>query len=146
MSKLTEYINLAIKGLPYSMEILQSVVNNVQLKYGKLPEEEKVEIIRRRIICTTCPFMSKNTNTSSEYKSLTGSNYESKRNTPHCSFCGCGIEMRTGVLSKECGIETWNENNPTKTIELKWLKFKEEDGRQDESTESSYYDADNSIN
>jgi hypothetical protein len=134
MSKFTEYINLAVKGLPYSLEILQSVINNVQLKHGKLPEEEKAEIIRRRVICASCPFMSNNATTSPEYKSLTGNNYKTSRNSSHCSFCGCGIEMRTGSLSKDCGIETWNENNPDKTIKLKWTKFKEDDGKQDEST------------
>jgi hypothetical protein len=141
MSKLTEYINLAIKGLPYSMEILQSVVSNVQLKYNKLPEEERVEIIRRRVICATCPFMSKNAKTSEEYLTLTGSNYKSARDNLHCAFCGCGIEMRTGALTKECGAETWNKENPTKTIPLKWTKFKEDGKQENDSTEDSHQES-----
>jgi hypothetical protein len=141
MSKLTEYINLAIKGLPYSMEILQSVVSNVQLKYNKLPEEERAEIIRRRVICATCPFMSKNAKTSEEYLFLTGSNYKSARDNSHCAFCGCGIEMRTGALTKDCGIETWNKENPKKTSPLKWTKFKEDGKQENDGTENSHQES-----
>lgn len=133
MSKLTEYINLAIKGLPYSIEILQSVINNVQMNYGTLPEKERAEIIRRRVICETCPFMSSKAKTSKEYFDLTGSNYSTARNEDHCSFCGCGLNMRTAALNKDCGIETWNKDNPSKQIPLKWVKFKK-DGENKESS------------
>lgn len=123
MSKITEYISLFLKGLPHTKEILDSVIKNVQLNYGSLPEEEKAEIIKRRVICETCPFMSRNAVISKEYFELTGKHYKAFRRVDHCSFCGCGIETRTASLDSNCGIETWNSNNSTKTIPLKWTKF-----------------------
>lgn len=129
MSKFTEYLKLIPRGLPHSKEILESVVNNVKMKLGNLPEEHQEEIIRRRLICATCPFMSKNALNSVEYKRLTGINYTTDRNDPHCSFCGCEINMRTGSLSSECGVRQWNTSNPNNTIALKWTKF-EENGRE----------------
>jgi hypothetical protein len=127
MSRLTEYINLAIKGLPYSLEILQSVITDVQLKHNTLSEDKKAEIIRRRVICATCPFMSENTKSSQEYKKLTGKEYSSSRVTPHCSFCGCPISTRTAGLSSNCGIEVWNGQNSEQQIPLKWSKYENKD-------------------
>lgn len=130
MSKITEYVSLLIKGAPHTKEIIGGILKNVQLKYGSLSEEEKTEIVKRRFICANCPFMSKNAITSNEYKELTGKNYKAYRKIDHCSFCGCGIEMRTSSLHSECGAETWNKEHPGNTIDLKWTKFNK-DGKQD---------------
>ena len=102
MSKITEYVNLIIKGAPHTKQIIEGIINNVQLKHGKLPEEQRAEIVRRRFICAQCPFMSKNAEKSEEYKALTGKNYKAFRRAEHCSFCGCGIEMRTSSLDSNC--------------------------------------------
>ena len=125
MSKITEYLKLIPRGLPNSKEILESVMNNVQMKWGHLPEAKQEEIIRRRMICAACPFMSKNADTSLEYRMLTGENYKTKRNDPHCTFCGCELNMRTGALNSNCGIDSWNKSNPENTLPLKWTKFEE---------------------
>jgi len=90
------------------------------MKYGTLPEEEREEIVRRRVICNGCPFNSENSPTSEEYFELTKTHYKTRRKDKHCSFCGCELNLRTSALSKGCGIETWNENNPENKIELKW--------------------------
>lgn len=132
MSKVTEYFNLFLKGVPHSKEILDSIVNNVKIKLNALPEDQKEEIIKRRLICETCPFMSRHAPKSPEYKALTGRNYKVYRKGDHCSFCGCGIEMRTGSLYSDCGIETWNAAHPDNKLPLKWTKFKE-DGKSDEN-------------
>lgn len=129
MSKFTEYLKLIPRGLPNSKQILESIVTDVQMRLGKLPEKEQSEIIRRRLICATCPFMSKNATTSLEYTRLTGKSYITKRDDAHCSFCGCELNMRTRALSSNCGIEVWNKNNPDNTLPLKWTKFKE-DGKE----------------
>jgi len=123
MSKITEYLRLIPKGIPNSKAILESVVNNVKLKMGHLSENIQEEVIRRRLICESCPFMSKNSPKSPEYKALTGVHYKTKRNDPHCSFCGCEIKMRTASMSSNCGIESWNALEPTKQIPLKWANF-----------------------
>lgn len=125
MSKFTEYIKLIPKGIPHSKEVLESILTNVQMKMGNLPEDQKAEIIRRRLICMSCPFMSENAKTSKEYKELTGRNYKTARNDFHCSFCGCEMNMRTRALNSECGLNTWNADHPQKIIPLKWTKFEE---------------------
>src|SRR5687768_15479394 len=130
MSKFTEYLNLIPRGLPNSKQILESIITDVQIRLGKLPEKQQEEIIRRRVICKGCPFMSKNAKTSFEYVRLTGKSYKTKRDDEHCSFCGCELNMRTRSLNSSCGIETWNKNNPDNILPLKWDKF-EEDGKQD---------------
>jgi len=81
MSKLSEYAALIPKGLPNSIQIIKALTNEVKLKYDKLPDSQKKEIIRRRFICSVCPFNSKNATTSQEYKSLTGTNYKTKKGT-----------------------------------------------------------------
>jgi len=123
MSKFAEYFKLIPKGIPHSLEIVESIVNNINLQRKTLAEHKKEEIIRRRIICATCPYMSKNAKTSKEYYTLVGYHYHTDRTDEHCSFCGCGIEMRTGSLGSECGIATWNKDNPDNTIPLKWKKY-----------------------
>lgn len=135
MSQLTEYLKLFPKALPNADLILQSIVTEVQYKNNKLSEEKKAELIRRRVICKGCPFMSTNAKTSEEYLSLTGKSYETKRREEHCSFCGCGITMRTASFDSNCGVESWNKDNPTKTIPLKWSKF-EENGKENNSQTS----------
>lgn len=116
--KLLEYLKLVPKGLPNSIAIIQGIINNVQLE--NLPEEERDEIIKRRICCTTCPFNNVNAKTSLEYFQLTTTHYKTKRNDDHCCFCGCPIKVRTASLYANCGIEEWNERWPDKQIELKW--------------------------
>lgn len=136
MSKITEYASLIIKGAPHTKQILEGIMNKVEMKFGTLPEEQRVEIMRRRVICVECPFMSKNAETSKEYKELTGKNYKVFRRAEHCAFCGCGIEMRTSSLTSDCGIETWNKEHPGKEISLKWTKFNT-DGKDEQNQESA---------
>ncbi len=123
MSQFAEYVSLFLKGLPHSKEIADSIIKGVQMKYGTLPEDEKEEIIRRRMICASCPLMSKNATTSQEYFSLKGEHYPLKKRADHCAMCGCGIDMRTRSLNSDCGLYSWNEDNPTKQQPLKWTKY-----------------------
>ena len=123
MSRITEYIKLIPRGIPHSKEIAEAIINKVQLKWGHLPEDSKEEIMRRRFICSQCPFMSTNAKTSEEWKALKGSGYKTGRKDEHCAFCGCGLDMRTASLNSNCGIETWNSQHPERKMELKWTKF-----------------------
>lgn len=125
MSQIAEYIKLLPKALPNADKIVKAIVTDVQYRRGTLSEDKKAELVRRRVICEGCPFMSKNSINSEEYFSLTGKHYETKRNDPHCSFCGCPLTKRTASFDSDCGIETWNEENPDKQIPLKWTKFEE---------------------
>lgn len=131
MTKLSEYLALIPKGLPKSVQIVKAIINNVRLKYDSLPEDERNEIVKRRIICTNCPYMSQNAKTSKEYFSLKSRNYESKRKEDHCSFCGCGVETRTASLDSNCGIDVYNKENPQNSLTLKWFKYgKEVDSKE----------------
>lgn len=120
MSKLSEYLALIPKGLPQSIQVMRAISNEIKLKNDQLPENEKNEIIRRRYICSMCPFNSVNAQNSEEYKTLTGKNYTTSRTDLHCSFCGCPINTRTSGLKSNCGAEVWNKDNSNKQIELRW--------------------------
>lgn len=120
MSNLIEFLKLIPKGLPHADKVLEGVVNQVKMKFKSLSEEEQNEIIKRRLICQSCPFNSYLAKESKEYKELTGSNYQPKKDGLHCSFCGCPYETRTASLSSNCGAEEWNNENPNNQIELKW--------------------------
>lgn len=127
MSTITEYLKLLPRAIPNADKIVKAIITDVQFRKGSLPEHEKAELVRRRVICKGCPFMSENARTSEEYLTLTGNHYSSVRNEPHCSFCGCGINKRTASFTSDCGIETWNSDHPDKQIPLKWTKY----GKQD---------------
>ncbi len=123
MSQLTEYIKLLPKAIPNADKIVMSIIKDIQFRRGTLPEDQKAEIVRRRVICEGCPFMSKNAPTSEEYITLTGKHYETRRNEQHCSLCGCNLLKKTTSFDSNCGIESWNTENPDKQIPLKWTKF-----------------------
>lgn len=123
MSKLTEYLALIPKAIPNALEIGNAIVNDVKLKYGHLEAHKKEEIVKRRIICETCPFNSRNAKTSEEYKELTKEHYKTDRTDLHCSFCGCQVYTRTAALNAECGIYAWNQKNPDNKLSLKWHKY-----------------------
>lgn len=99
------------------------------MKWGHLPKEQVDEIMRRRFICTQCPFMSRNATSSSEYFNLKGKHYTTRREDEHCSLCGCGIEGKTASLAATCGAESWNTEHPEKQVEVKWTKF-DKDGKR----------------
>lgn len=119
MSKWVEYLKLIPEGIKNPQAILEGVINDVKFSYNLLDEDKKEEIIRRRLICEGCPFMSENAKTSSEYKEVTGTNYKTQRKEEHCSFCGCPLKTRTASLDKTCGISAWNKNNKEQ-LPLKW--------------------------
>jgi len=116
MSLFSEYADLVPLALKNKEKILEAVVNKVKDKFGKLSKDEQDEIIRRRLICESCEFNSKNA------KEL--SNYETKRIDDHCILCGCNIDLKTGSLMSNCGIESWNLKNPNEKLSLKWEVYK----------------------
>lgn len=124
MSKFVEIMKLLPEGLKNPESILQGYVNNIKLKNNKLPEDEALEIAKRRIICDSCPFLSTNAKTSKEYKELTGEDFHTDRTDPFCTFCGCNKNLKTASPTENCGAEHWNKENPGKEIELKWFKYK----------------------
>lgn len=95
---------------------------------------EKVQVAnKRKTICESCPFNSKNVKQDdSEYRvmviqgymSLGASNvkvnpYQSHLPYEHCVWCGCEIEAKCLSFSSNCGIEDYNKNY-NRNCELKW--------------------------
>lgn len=128
MSQIAEYIKLIPSAIPNADKIVKSIVTDVQFKMGNLSEDKKAELVRRRVICKGCPFMSLNAKTSEEYKSLTGEHYKTSRKEEHCAMCGCGTKNKTASFESNCGLESWNKDHPNNEQPLKWVKF-DKDGR-----------------
>lgn len=118
MSKLSEYLSLIPKGIKNVPQILQAITNQTRLELGVLPKEKMDIIVGRRIICATCPYMSKNAINGYE---IDGNkfDYETDRDDEHCVWCGCPISTRTASLDSKCGIEVYNGENG-KNVPLKW--------------------------
>jgi len=123
MSKISEYLALIPKGIPNALDIVKAIKVNSQMEHGSLPKDKLNEIVRRRIICASCPFNSENAKVSDEYESLIGANYKTTRNDVHCAFCGCPVNIRTAALNKDCGMSSWNEDHPDQKLTLKWDKY-----------------------
>ena len=117
MSKIGEYLKLIPRALKNAEKIVEGIVNEVKLHNGSLPEDEQDEIIRRRVICIHCPFMSENA------KLNPAINYKSDRDDKHCIYCLCNIDFKTASLQSNCGIETYNIKNPNKPMALKWTRY-----------------------
>lgn len=113
MSKLTEYAKLVPKAkLP---NLLEGLANQALMGVNMMSEHEKQIIMKRRDICNTCEFNSRNA------KKI---GYETDREDYHCSMCGCPVATRTASLTSNCGIEAWNAENPDDQMELKWAAEK----------------------
>jgi TPP-dependent indolepyruvate ferredoxin oxidoreductase alpha subunit len=124
MSKFGEILKLLPKAIANPDKILEGWVNDLKLQKGNLPEDEIEEILRRKAICSACPFNSIQAKTSEEYFNITGKHYSTERTDLHCSSCSCNIDYKTSSLSSECGIYTLNENYPNQKTEPKWFPYK----------------------
>lgn len=115
MKGLLEYIKLIPQGIANADKIVEGVINEVKLEAGTLPEDEQAEIVRRRLICASCPFMSEN--------AKKAGNYNSNRIDEHCIQCHCPIKTKTASLTSNCGIEAYNRRHPKAPMELKWEAY-----------------------
>lgn len=122
MSKLSEYLALVPRGIKNLPQILEAVTNQVQMEMGTLPKESKDIIIGRRLICATCPYMSRNAVKGYEIDGKTDV-YNTDRDDDHCIWCGCPISSRTASLEMNCGIQNYNHENK-KDLPLKWKEEK----------------------
>lgn len=118
MNALTEYLKLIPKAIKEAPHIIEGIVNKVKLEFNAMPEEEKREIVKRRVICETCPFNSSNA------VSNPSINYKTDRFDAHCIHCGCNIDFKTAALEEQCGIADYNEEHPDNPMQVKWMKYK----------------------
>lgn len=91
--------------------------------------------MRRRLICSTCPFNSTN---------AVKDGYISHRTDEHCIMCGCPIARKTASMDSDCGISCCNSDSTCSckkpdlkeynkkhniTMPVKWAAYKiEENG------------------
>lgn len=115
MKSVLDYIKLIPLGLKNPWQVLEGIVNNVKLDHGNLSQDIQEEIIRRRVICKSCPFMSKNV------EHLTGIKFSRKED--FCTLCSCPILTKTASMSSSCGAATYNANHPENLQEVKWDSY-----------------------
>jgi hypothetical protein len=120
MSAFLEYLKLIPKAVKDGDKIVEGQINLVKMKFGTLPEDEQNEIIRRRVICSVCPFSSSNAAANPAI------NYKTDRFDEHCIHCGCTLDRKTAALSEKCGLEIYNKKHPNEQIPLKWDVYKKE--------------------
>lgn len=119
MSKWIEYLKLLPQGLKNPEKVVEGYLNIIKMENDKLPQDEVEEILRRRLICSGCPFMSKNAIASGVLKT--------SRTDDFCSLCSCPLIGKTASLSSSCGIVSYNEKHPDSPLEPKWLAYKPEE-------------------
>jgi len=112
MNKIEEYLRMLGKGIKNPLLVLEGITNAVKMEYGSLPQEEQDEIIRRRLICSKCPMMSKNRE-----------GYSTHRKEEHCTLCSCPILTKTASLDSVCGAKTYNERHPEDIKPILWEKY-----------------------
>lgn len=132
MNKLLELLQLLPKGLANADKVVEGIKNNIELNMGNLPEDQRDEILRRRVICRGCPYFSLNLfEDSSEYEKLYKKPFKSSRKgQSYCGICGCPENTRTASLSSNCGLESYNKQHPENQQELKWKSYSKEEEKK----------------
>lgn len=126
MSKYLEYAKLAFRGIKDIDKIAESVLTQVKLSHGNLPEDEQEEIAKRKLICHSCPFYSLNLKTSDEeYVKLYNEKFQfnGRDDEKFCGICGCPEKTKVSSLSSNCGLEYYNEKHPNIKQKLKWKSY-----------------------
>jgi hypothetical protein len=122
MSKLSEYLALIPRGIKNVPQILEAVSNQTKMEFGMLSNDKQDIIIGRRMICATCPYMSKNAVKGFVIDNRQRQLYKTDREDEHCIWCGCKTSTKTSSLQSNCGIEIYNEEYGA-DVPLKWNKI-----------------------
>ncbi|XAI97421.1 hypothetical protein [Leptolyngbya phage Lbo-JY46] len=112
LESLKAYIKLLPTAVKNADQIAEGLWN--KLNSQGLNDVEKEVIIKRALICESCPYNSKN---------VTDPEIKSERPDDHCIHCGCNIDLKIHCLSCRCGIEVYNAKNPENKIEVKWQPY-----------------------
>ena len=123
MSKLSEYLALIPRGIKNLPQILEAVATQTKMEFGMLPDEKQEIIIGRRMICATCPYMSKNAKKGFVIDNRERQLYKTDREDEHCIWCGCKTSTKTSHFQSKCGIDIYNQEYGT-NVPLKWDKIK----------------------
>lgn len=121
MQKMKDYLKVVKNGIANSDKIIEAMWVSAQIKNegSSISEEAIAEIMKRKEICSTCPYNSKNA-AAHGMKALDVS-------FQHCILCTCrigGDDSKEYCLSCQCGISELNRQNPDKPpVPLKWSAF-----------------------
>lgn len=123
MSILGDYLKVVKNGIKNGDKIIEALKISSLVKNGTATEEQIAEILRRKDICATCPFNSKNAKIHG-FKPLA-------LPFQHCIHCSCrigGDNTKEYCLSCNCGLTEWNKANPNAQIPLKWEAITDDEG------------------
>lgn len=114
-----------VAGVKHLDKVLESRWNKQKQEMGILDPAVEKEAERRYAICLSCPYMSENAKSSTEYKALYGQSYTTTRSADdlHCGICLCPLEYKTMSMESMCGLQEWNNRNPTQYIQPKWMVY-----------------------
>lgn len=110
--KFLEFLKLIPEGMHNPSLVIEGAVNAVKAKYSLLPEDEQEEIVRRRLICASCPFSSKNREGAKQ------------KGFDYCTLCSCPLETKTAALGATCGAQIYNERHPEDQKPILWTVYK----------------------
>jgi hypothetical protein len=97
-------------------KVVEGFVNDIKLEFGELRQDEVDEIIKRRLICETCPLNSKIATEQGWYVT--------QRDDFHCTCCGCPISRKTASLMSSCGADYHNLTKPEEPqLQVKWIAY-----------------------
>jgi predicted nucleic acid-binding Zn ribbon protein len=121
MSKIKDWLTVVKAGVKNGDKIVEAIWVSTQIKNeGQVSVEAVAEIMKRKEICASCPYNSKN----APEHGLTALDVPFQ----HCIFCACrigGDDTKEYCLSCNCGIKEYNKRNPETPMELKWSAFEE---------------------
>lgn len=115
-----EYVKMVKDGVANGDKIIEALSISAQVKNETISDEALAEIWRRKDICAACPFNSRN--------AKTAKTYNSSLPFEHCILCKCRIgydDSKEYCLTCTCGVQVWNEKNPTQQMEVKWEAFEQ---------------------
>lgn len=118
---LKDWITVVKNGLKNGDKVIEALIIAAKAKNEELSVEALAEILKRKEICSTCPFNSKNA--PKHGLKIFDLPFE------HCIFCKCLIGSEEGgkeyCLSCQCGISEHNKRHPEQQMQLKWDKFEQ---------------------
>ena len=87
MGRLSEYLALIPRGVKNLPQIIEAVTNQTRMELGAIPKETQEVIVGRRLVCATCPYMSKNAVNGYQIEGRVNK-YKTDRQDEHCIWCG----------------------------------------------------------
>ena|SRR6202044_1730225 len=124
ISTIAEYLKTVRQGVLNADKMIEAMFTSAMVKNKlaghnvDITDEAIAEIMRRKDICASCPFNSKN--------AIAAGIHSSNLPYDHCIHCYCRIgydDSKEYCLSCKCGISEYNKKNPNNPLPLRWESF-----------------------